>query len=195
MSTENVKPDKSETSMTRRGFLGTILRAAALLVIGTGAVGLFRRADRRNLVWQIDPNKCIQCGRCEINCVLTQSAVKCTHDFPLCGYCQRCFGFYTPGARSFETDGVDQLCPVGALHRKLVQDPYFEYAVDKSLCIACGRCVKGCTQFGNGSLYLQAHHDRCLNCNECSIAVNCPSQAWVRVPADHPYVIKSRRTS
>jgi electron transport complex protein RnfB len=33
-------------------------------------------------------------------------------------------------------------------------------------------------------------HDRCLNCNECSIAVACPSQAFVRAPAEDPYLLK-----
>ena len=184
-------PDRN--TMTRRGFLSVIVRGAALAAIGTGVASLFFRAGRQKLVWQLDPNKCIQCGRCETNCVLNVSAVKCTHDFPLCGYCQRCFGFYDPRAKSFQTDGVDQLCPVGALHRKLVEEPYYEYTVDKSLCIACARCVKGCGQFGNGSLYLQSQHDRCLNCNDCSIARNCPSQAWTRVPGDRAYIIKSGR--
>jgi electron transport complex protein RnfB len=50
--------------------------------------------------------------------------------------------------------------------------------------------VKGCQAFGNGSLYLQVRHDRCLNCNECSIAARCPADAFVRIPAGKPYIIK-----
>ena len=50
---------------------------------------------------------------------------------------------------------------------------YFEYTIDEGLCIACGKCVVGC-RLMNGSLFLQVRHDRCLNCNECSIAVACP---------------------
>jgi len=38
----------------------------------------------------------------------------------------------------------------------------------------------------NGSLYLQVMQDRCLNCNECAIAVACPTQAIGRVPAGGP---------
>ena len=193
MNSEKNPSDARQDHLSRRSFINTVFRGAALLALGTGAGVLFRRAAKGNLVWQIDPNKCIQCGRCETSCVLVESAVKCTHDFPLCGYCQRCFGYFDPSAQSFQTDAVEQLCPVGALHRKLVQEPYYEYTVDESLCIACGMCVKGCTQFGNGSLYLQAHHDRCLNCNECSIAVNCPADAWVRVPSERPYIIKTGR--
>ena len=78
-----------------------------------------------------------------------------------------------------------------SLTRKLVQEPYYEYTVDEDLCVACSRCVKGCNQFGNGSLCLQVQHDRCLHCNECAIAINCPANAFVRVPADRPYITKN----
>ena len=42
----------------------------------------------------------------------------------------------------------------------------------------------------NGSLYLQVRHDRCQNCNECSIAIACPTQAFVRLPASSPNLLK-----
>ena len=61
------------------------------------------------------------------------------------------------------------------------------------ICSGCAKCVKGCGAFGNGSLYLQVRHDRCLNCNECSIAEECPSGAFKRVPADHPYILKGKQ--
>jgi electron transport complex protein RnfB len=44
----------------------------------------------------------------------------------------------------------------------------------------------------NGSLYLQVRHDRCLNCNQCSIAVACPTQAFERVPSSDPYLLKKK---
>jgi len=31
-----------------------------------------------------------------------------------------------------------------------------------------------------------------VNCNECSIALACPSQALARVPAGQPYLLKYR---
>jgi electron transport complex protein RnfB len=80
---------------------------------------------------------------------------------------------------------------VGAIRRTLVEHPYYEYRIDESLCVGCGKCVKGCTTFGNGSLYLQARHNRCLNCNECSIARDCPAGAWRRVPTERPYLLKA----
>ena len=60
-------------------------------------------------------------------------------------------------------------------------------------CIGCGKCVKGCNAFGNGSLYLQIRHDRCINCNECTIAKSCPSDAIKRVPAHTPYILKGKQ--
>jgi electron transport complex protein RnfB len=50
--------------------------------------------------------------------------------------------------------------------------------------------VKGCSAFGNGSLQLQVHHDLCVNCNQCSIARNCPSDAFRRVPTSKPYLLQ-----
>ena len=46
--------------------------------------------------------------------------------------------------------------------------------------------------FGNASFYLQVRHDRCVNCNDCSIARQCPSDAWVRLPASEPYLLKHK---
>ena len=76
-----------------------------------------------------------------------------------------------------DTGAENQLCPTGAITRKYIDKKggvrYFEYTIDEGLCIACGKCVVGC-RLMNGSLFLQVRHDRCLNCNECSIAVGLP---------------------
>ncbi len=143
-------------------------------------------------LWQLDPAKCIQCGRCATNCVLQLSAVKCVHRFEMCGYCKLCFGYFQPGAGQLTSAAENQICPTGAIRRKFVDDPYYEYTIDEPLCIGCGRCVKTCGAFGNGSLALQVRHDRCVNCNECSIARDCPSGAFRRVPADEPYLSNPR---
>ena len=147
----------------------------------------------RRTVWQLDPAKCIQCGRCATNCVLALSAVKCVHRFEMCGYCKLCFGFFQPGASALTSAAENQICPAGAIRRKLVESPFYEYTIDESLCTGCGRCVKTCGAFGNGSLVLQVRHDRCVNCNECSIARDCPAGAYTRVPADQPYLFKPGR--
>jgi Na+-translocating ferredoxin:NAD+ oxidoreductase subunit B len=143
-------------------------------------------------VWQLDPNKCVQCGQCATTCVLNPSAVKCVHAYAMCGYCKLCFGYFQPGADALTSDAENQLCPSGAIQRTFVEDPYHEYTIDEALCIGCGKCVKGCGSFGNGSLFLQVRHDRCVNCNECSIARSCPADAFRRVPANQPYLLKGK---
>jgi electron transport complex protein RnfB len=124
--------------------------------------------------------------------VLQPSAVKCVQMYPMCGYCKLCTGYFDPEPNALNTGAENQLCPTGAIKRKALEDPYYEYSIDEALCIGCAKCIKGCTLFGNGSFFLQIRHDRCVNCNECTIAVSCPSQAISRVPASQPYKFKSR---
>ena len=164
-------------------------------MFGVGGFILGRRGQAEENVWQIDPNTCVACGNCATYCVLDISAVKCVHTFAMCGYCKLCTGYFDPEPLSLETGAENELCPTGAIKRKFIEDPYYEYEIDKPLCIGCGKCVKGCNTFGNGSLYLQVDHDRCLNCNECAIAVACPSRAFRRAPADAPYLKKHQTQS
>jgi electron transport complex protein RnfB len=110
----------------------------------------------------------------------------------MCGYCKLCSGYLEPAPINIDTAAENQLCPTGAIKRKPLEDPYYDYSIDESLCIGCGKCVKGCVQFGNGSFVLQVRHDRCLNCNECAIAIACPADAYQRVPANNPYLLKNR---
>lgn len=186
-----VKGDK-EKEIDRRDFLKTGLRGACLAgLAGAAAVGL-GRAGGTEMVWQIDPEVCVACGNCATHCVLEVSAVKCVHAFAICGYCDLCSGYLNTNPRALDSGAENEQCPTGAIKRKFVEDPYYQYAIDEPLCIGCGKCVKGCNAFGNGSLYLQVRHDRCLNCNECSIAAACPSGAFKRVPASRPYLIKQK---
>jgi electron transport complex protein RnfB len=148
------------------------------------------RAGRERTVWQIDPEICTQCGKCATECVLQPSAVKCMHAFTMCGYCTLCFGYFEPEAPALNEGGENQLCPTGAIKRTFVEDPYYEYTIDKDLCIGCGRCVKNCTDFGNGSLHLQVRHDLCVNCNDCAIARACPVDALRQIPATQAYLPK-----
>jgi len=179
---------------TRRGFLRKGGLAVGLAAVGGVTVAAGARGRRDGYVWQIDPEACIRCQNCATECVLEPSAVKCVHDFRICGYCDLCFGYFAPG---FEPEtGVErpaaesQLCPVGAIHRKWVEGPHYEYSIDPELCIGCAKCVEGCDNFGNGALFLQVMHDRCLNCNECAIAAACPADAFRRVPSEHPYFLE-----
>ena len=181
---------EEKEKLTKRDFIKDGIRGLCLLGMGGLLGSLVNRARANDLVWQLDPYKCVQCGKCADNCVLEVSAVKCVHNFSLCGYCRLCTGYFNPQPNALNTAAENQLCPLGAIKRTYVEDPYYEYTIDEPLCIGCGKCVKGCYSFGNGSLFLQVRHDRCLNCNDCSIARGCPSGAYRRVPANSPYLFK-----
>jgi len=183
-------PDKQADGVTRRTMLHRALGGGAALALGAVSAWAARRPRQGPVVWQLDPGKCVQCGRCATHCVLDPSAVKCVHGFAMCGFCKLCFGYFQPGAKTLTAAAENQLCPTGAIKRTFVEDPYYEYTIDETLCIGCGKCVKGCNTFGNGSLFLQVRHDRCLNCNECAIARACPADAFRRVPAAQPYLLK-----
>ena len=179
----------------RREFIRKGMRFSLGLSLAgvTGISALRVNADDH--VWQLDPFKCVSCGRCADYCVMSPSAVKCIHAYELCGYCDLCGGYLKPNANELSTAAENQLCPTAAIKRKFVEDPYFEYEIIEDLCIGCAKCVEGCTAFGNGSLHLQVRHNLCVNCNECSIARVCPADAFQRVPASKPYLIKGNFTA
>ena len=177
----------------RRDFfrmLGTGLAGGSLLAGGGLAASKIRKTPAASLYWQIDPEKCIQCGRCETDCVMPVSAVRCVHANKVRGYCDLCGGYYRTNAKELNTAAENLVCPTGAIQRKFIEDPYFEYTIDEDLCNGCGKCVKGCSSFGNGSLFLQVRQDLCLNCNECKIATACASGALTRVPYEQAYKMK-----
>ena len=180
-----------EEKTTRRSFLKTCCRNGAVvgLAFSVGYLaGKGKIAD--DLVWQIDPHKCIGCGVCAYRCVKTVSAVKCFHNHAMCGYCDLCTGFFNPQPFARNEGAENQLCPVDAFSRREVEPPYFEYIVDHDVCIGCGKCVDGCFTLGNGSLFLQISRDLCLHCNQCSIALHCPVKAIERIPAEKAYLLK-----
>jgi len=190
-----MKNSEEKNTYNRRELLRDGMRGALLLGVGTVGGLLTRRTQTDRTAWQIDPYKCIACGNCATYCVLEESAVKCVHAFAMCGYCELCTGYFEPEPAALNSGAENLLCPTGAIIRNKIEDPYHEYTIDEPLCIGCGKCVRGCNAFGNGSLFLQVRHDRCLNCNECSIAKSCPSDAFRRVPADQPYLLKEVQQS
>jgi len=185
---------ENDKIQNRREFIRSSARLSLAIALGvTGGLAADNLTGEK-WVWQIDPFTCTQCGRCATNCVLSPSAVKCIHAFDLCGYCDLCGGYFKPGSNALTTAGENQLCPVSAISRNFIEEPFFEYRIDKKLCIGCAKCVKGCTSFGNGSLHLQIMHDLCKNCNQCSIARSCPSHAISRVKVSEPYEVKGSFT-
>lgn len=180
--------NKNKTN--RREFINLGLRISAGIALGGIVGGTIKGSSAGDLVWQIDPGKCIQCDKCVTECVLTPSAVKCVHVFDMCGFCDLCGGYFRPDSKELTTGAENQLCPTGAIERKFIEDPFFQYTINEDLCIGCGKCVAGCDAFGNGSLQLQVNHNLCVNCNQCSIARKCPTDAFSRVPAGKNAILK-----
>jgi electron transport complex protein RnfB len=186
------KNENKNSPLARRKFLrvlGSAVAGGTILAV-SGVLASKARSQEASRYWQIDPQKCTQCGRCETHCVLPVSAVKCIHANRVCGYCDLCGGYYRNNVKELNTAAENLLCPTGAIERKYVEDPYFEYTINEDMCNGCGKCVKGCSSFGNGSLYLQVKRDLCRDCNECLIATVCPSDAISRVPSGMAYMLK-----
>ncbi len=186
----------SSAMVNRRRFLVDGLRVASIVTLGTGAGYVAGRQGRASAsVWQIDPNKCVGCGNCAVECVLDESAVKCVQCYDMCGYCDICTGYLDTTYQNVDTAAENQLCPTGAIERTFIEEKagqrFYEYSIDAPKCIGCGKCVKGCALM-NGSLYLQIMRDRCVDCNECAIGVSCPSDAFRRIPRDTPYMLKQQ---
>ena len=188
MAQENHPPDPA---IDRRRFFRDGARVAAMTGVGALFGAFAGRSAARTTVWQIDPAKCLRCDQCATACVLPQSAVKCVQKYEICGYCKLCTGYFIPDPTDLNTAAENQVCPTAAIKRRFIEDPYYEYTIEEELCIGCAKCVEGCTRFGNGSFFLQIRHDRCVNCNECSIAKVCPGDAFHRVALDHPYNLKT----
>ncbi|MFQ5808350.1 MAG: ferredoxin [Armatimonadota bacterium] len=179
--------------MTRREFLPESIRGAGLLA-ATGLLGsLVTRRETDDMLWQLDPHKCVACENCATACVLSPSAVKCVQEYEMCGYCEICFAYVIDQRTDDIMAAENQRCPTGAIVRTFVEEPYYQYVIDEPKCIGCGKCIVGCRAFGNDSLLLQVRHDRCVNCNQCNIATVCPADAFVRVPADDPYLLRTKK--
>ncbi|TWT70623.1 4Fe-4S binding protein [Crateriforma conspicua] len=179
---------------SRRQFVGDMTRAVGVLAVGAVAGGVAgRSAIGQEMRWQIDPDRCVGCSRCATECVLDESAVKCVQCFDMCGYCDICTGYLDPNYTAVDTAAENQLCPTAAIERRFVEEKagqkFYEYTIDPEACIGCGKCVKGCALM-NGSLYLQVMQDKCVNCNECAISRACPTEAFLQVPAERPYLLK-----
>ena len=182
--------------VNRRGFLADGIRTVGTVALaGTAGVLAGRTSHAEQLVWQLDPDKCMACTNCATKCVLDVSAVKCVNCFDMCGYCDICTGYFEMGYTALDTAAENQACPTGAIVRRFVEERsgqrFYEYTIDEPLCIGCGKCVKGCALM-NGSLYMQVEHDRCLDCNECAIAIACPTQAFYRIPASQTEIMKRK---
>jgi len=162
------------TAESRRVFLLRAARGAGGVALAGGAGVLFARADRVTL-HEIDAARCTACGLCQTECVRQPSAVKCVNDFAKCGYCEFCYGFYYKAPPS--DDPKNLVCAQKAIIRRKVGDVQFEYTIDESKCVGCGKCVALCKRHGNGSFRLEIRRNLCKECNRCAIGAACPPAA------------------
>jgi len=183
---------QQDKPVTRRSVLAISARAAGVAAAAGLATAFSLRGAEEQLVWQIDPEKCIQCGKCATSCVLNPSAVKCVQNYQLCGYCKLCTGYFVAQPINLDEGAENQICPTGAIIRTHVEGDYYNYDIDASKCIGCAKCVKGCLLYGNGSFFLQIDRRLCVDCNRCSIAAVCPSQAISRIPLRQAYRLKMK---
>ena len=130
-------------------WLGRGLGVAALGGVAGRVLGA-RRPDARQAQpphrygWQIRPDLCSKCGRCETACVRRPSAVKACNDQRACYNCVVCYGHlldrHTPADR-IPSEGR-RICPYDAVRRAPFKDGSsnaFVYTIDPDRCVACGR--------------------------------------------------------
>ncbi len=177
----------------RRSFLrkaGQATCAAALGGIAYRVLGGHANEEtagpKSRWVWQIDPQKCTNCGECEFLCVRKPSAVKAVNDQKKCSYCVVCYGHISDKSIASDkimSEGI-RICEYDAVTRKNYsggKDGYFIYDIDHDLCTGCGKCAKACNDKGTQSMFLIIRPDLCLNCNSCNIALKCPDNAIERL--------------
>lgn len=184
-------------AQSRRTFLnlaghvagGTALAGAGVRLFSPPAKDAEFIPQARRFAWQIDPNKCLYCGRCETACVRKPSAAKAINDPKKCSNCVVCYGHITN--KNIESDRIDshgeRVCPHDAVLRRNFcggPDGMFLYAHDHGRCTGCSKCVKECTEKGTASMFMIIRPDLCLGCNECSIAAACPHEAIEHIPRE-----------
>ena len=130
-----------ETNVTRRDFISSAVRGAGLLAAG-GVVGAVAAQSHGTTVWQIDPLKCTQCGKCATDCVLNPSAVRCLNVFPVCGYCKLCTGYFEAqpdpaAAKAF----AEKMHPLGRLGEPLDHANAFVYLASEEAAWVTGTAL------------------------------------------------------
>ena len=151
-----------------------------IILLGTITIIGIVGADLTKTFWFLDSSSCAGCGRCANTCVLYKSAVTAVNHNELCPYRADCPAFYASLKDREDTSAINQRCPTHAITRKHIKDDLYEYTIDQSKCIGCGKCVRRCHKHCNGAMQLIINKDRCVECNECAISTGCPTNSISR---------------
>ncbi|MBT3278441.1 MAG: 4Fe-4S binding protein [Phycisphaerales bacterium] len=191
--------------MDRRTFLKWTGRGAGVVALATVGVCAGNAAGAVRPRWQIDPDKCVRCGKCETACVRKPSAVKALNDLEMCANCFACHGHvhtsknkrqneYGKSVLDCDPENDPLICRLDAVDRtRINRSNRYTYTINHDLCVGCGDCVERCTAIGMGSMFLSILPTLCHGCNECAIARVCPEDAIVRVSSSE--VLESRETT
>ncbi len=170
-----------------RAFGATALSAVAARVLRGGSPDAEFIQPPHRYGWQINPERCTFCNRCETACVRSPSAVKAVNDQKKCSNCVACYGHLrdlrTPSHLIATTE--DLVCPHRAVLRSELfggMDGAYLYTIDADRCTGCAECARLCNRLGSRSMFMVIRPDLCLGCNDCAIARACPSGAVERVP-------------
>ncbi|MHC4873484.1 MAG: 4Fe-4S binding protein [Planctomycetota bacterium] len=188
-------PDKTSSGISRRSFLKRLWQVVCTFFLGGIIYRIFfgKNPDAvfdqpaTRFAWQIDHTKCTFCGTCATACVRKPSAVKAVNDQKKCSFCVACYGHLqdtTIESDKLLKEGI-RVCPRGAVKRENYTgglDGYYIYSIDDTACVGCGMCAKRCNDLGTRSMFLIIRPDLCVSCNQCDIALSCPSGAIERVP-------------
>ena len=154
-----------DKDFTRRQFLklsgkslvGVTMSSAMLSTLGVTAAAL---AEDKVKVWAfpqgllvVNPDRCVGCQRCEINCTLTNdgccssyiSRVKVTRNLYSSRngeglYTENNWTYFPDTCRQCEEPACGNACPMGAIYA----DQSGIRRVDTEKCVGCGACVEGC---------------------------------------------------
>lgn len=129
--------------------------------------------------WVIDPAKCVGCGTCAEACVRPESAVKAEIDYSLLESVELDPAVFKKTKPGSSTSLENRICPTDAIKREKENDSTWIYSIDSKKCIGCGACAIRSKRKGSGAFKLKIT-DKCLSCNECSIAIDCPAGAIKR---------------
>ena len=192
-----------DKDFTRRQFLklsgkslaGVAMSGAMLSTLGVSAAAL---AEDKVRVWAfpqgllvVNPDRCVGCQRCEINCTLTNdgccssyiSRVKVTRNLYSSRngeglYTEHNWTYFPDTCRQCEEPACGNACPMGAIYA----DQSGIRRVDTEKCVGCGACTAACPWNMPTVNPVTKKSSKCVMCGAC--VEGCPSGALSIIPWD-----------